>query len=56
MSVIINDFEIEIEPPAEQAAPAEQEAAPSPSPALRPLDIEDVLERKTQREARLRAH
>lgn len=58
MSVIINDFEVVVEPPAESAgsqAPAEQEEAP-PQPPMGPRDVRDIVRRQAMREARVRAH
>ena len=60
MAVIINDFEIVVEPPAEAAAAAEAAPAPAPSTPLTPQDLRDVfqqqVERQVERQARLRAH
>jgi hypothetical protein len=55
MSVIINDFEVVVEPPAQQQAPAEP-SAPPPSLPMSPIDLEDILRRQAAREARVRAH
>ena len=57
MSVIINEFEIEVEPPAEaestESAGLESGAA---QPMLSPMDFRDVDRWLEQRQARLRAH
>lgn len=55
MPVVINDFEIVLDPPAERGAPA---AAGSEAPPERPMRPEDVLEitrHAAGRRARLRA-
>lgn len=58
MPVIINEFEIDIEPPArnesaqgEKAGPAKPREAPGPSP----MAIRDMLEQMRERELRLEA-
>ena len=59
MSVVVNDFELLVEPPAPSAAPAGGDgaaAAPPPAPAPSPLDLRDALEQQARRAARLRAH
>jgi hypothetical protein len=55
-AVIINDFEVVLEPPPEEngAGSRAEEAQPRSAPV--PLDLEDVLERRAIRRARLRAH
>lgn len=57
MSVIINDFEVVVEPPeTPQEATPEAAEPPAPAPGLSPVDLEDALERQAQRQERLRAH
>jgi len=60
MSVVINDFELVVDPPAPAAAPAGGDGAsapaPAPAPPVRPLDLRDVLEHQARRAERLRAH
>jgi hypothetical protein len=51
--VIINDFEVVVEPPP-QAPPTSTEA-PQPPPALRPEDIEQIMQYFHERRARLHA-
>ena len=59
MSVIINDFEVVMEPPDGESgggeAAANQPEAP-PQPPMGPRDVKDVLRRQLMREARVRAH
>ncbi len=57
MSVIINEFEVVVEPPAESAAnqPTPTESAPT-SLALTPQDIRDIIRHQAERRARIRAH
>jgi len=60
MAVIINDFEIMVEPPGQQqgaqvaasAAPARPAAAPQPI-ALQPQDIERIMRHFEERRLRL---
>jgi len=57
MSVIINELEVVVEPPA-PAQPANSAAPPltqSQIP-LRPMDITDILERRSRSDWRLMAH
>ena len=61
MAVIINDFEIQVESPAESdegSQPgADESAARQPGgPALSPMDLEDVQRRHYERQMRLWAH
>lgn len=57
MSVIINDFEVVVETPEPpQSGRTEAPEAPSPKSTLAPIDLDDVLERRAQRDARVRAH
>lgn len=59
MSVVINEFEVQVEPPREpadadrQPLPAEQAA---PTATISPMDLRDVLHWQARRLARLRAH
>ncbi len=59
MAVIINDFEVVVEPPhpqtnsqPETAMPAVQQKAPE---ALTPLSLEMVMRQRLQRQVRVRA-
>ena len=60
MSVVINDFELVVDPPAPAPAAAGGDgvagAALAPAPPMRPLDLRDVLEHQARRAERLRAH
>ena len=55
MPVIINEFDLDIEPPER---PAGGDGAPPPpqAPPLRPLDLRDALAHQLRRAERLRAH
>ncbi len=53
MPIIINEFEIVPAPPAEEAAPDQSTPEPSPAEALRPEDVERVIEHRDLRRARL---
>jgi hypothetical protein len=57
MSVIINDFEVVVEPPTAPSGDgaAETEQQP-PSTTLRPVDIDNIRRRQLARRERLRAH
>lgn len=56
MSVIINDFEVVVEPTPEQRdAAAPSDAPPAPSAQLSPHDIEQVIRRQRERAARVSA-
>ena len=57
MAVIINEFEVVVEPPP-VAAPQRNTAAEvqPPSEAPTPLDIERIVVQQLARQARLRAH
>jgi hypothetical protein len=55
MPVVINDLEVVMESaPAPGAQP--QGAAPGAAPALTPLEIAELLERRARQELRLFAH
>ena len=61
MAVIINEFEVGVEPPArpEPSGPAPAPSrpdGPGAAPALSPLDIRDILAQQAQRELRRWAH
>lgn len=55
MSVIINDFEVVVEPPPERPGPAEAPTAPAPEP-LKPEDVRRVMRRRSERLSRVWAH
>jgi hypothetical protein len=59
MTVIINDFEIMVEPQASttgaQADTSKQESASAPPPALSPQDIERIILHFEERRIRLLA-
>ena len=52
MAVVINDFEVVVEPKPEAPAPGEQ---PAPAAAPTPQEIEQVVRRQMERAARVRA-
>lgn len=60
MAVIINELEVVAEAPPEAEAPAasaSQSVSETPNPpALRPIDLADVLERRARLEWRVFAH
>jgi hypothetical protein len=57
VAVVINEFEVIPEPPPEKAAPAKAPAGPPPEQAaLTPLDLENLVRRRLERAARVRAH
>lgn len=60
MAVIINDFEVVVEPPPSTTKPATgtqpQEQAQTQNPAPRPLDIEHINRHFEKRRARLIAN
>ncbi len=56
MAVIINDFEIQVEPPTAQTAQQKQSDSQVPqaaTPPLRPQDIEQIMRHIEQRRQRL---
>jgi hypothetical protein len=55
MPVVISDFEVVVEPPAPSPPAAESQAEPE-SVVLTPSEIEMLLERQAERDARVRAH
>jgi hypothetical protein len=63
MSVVVNDFELLVEPPAPDATPAGGDGAtlpasmrePEPAPP-RSIDVRDALAQQARRAERLRAH
>lgn len=57
MGVIINDFEVMLEPPPAptDSAPGTPAAA-APSAPLAPQDMVDVIRHQGERQARIRAH
>ena len=57
MAVIINDFEVVAEPPpAEEPSGEAQEGQSGDGKGLTPREIERIIERQCEREARLWAH
>lgn len=56
MPIVINDFEVVVEPPKSQGQTNNTEAAPAPPPPnLRPADIVQILRRQRERLERVRA-
>ncbi len=56
MAVIINELEIVVESREEPAAEAPQPHPAAAAPPLAPLDLSDVLDRRTRMDARTLAH
>ena len=57
MSIIINDFEVVVEPPEQpDERDAETPRARDGAAKLSPLDVRAVMAREAVRQARLRAH
>jgi hypothetical protein len=58
MAVVINDFEVVLDPPASQQpqTPAVEQAAPPAAPPPRPADLATVATHWMRRRERLRAH
>ena len=55
LAVVISDFEVVVEPPTETTTAAD--AGPEDErPVLAPHDLELLLERQSERAARVRAH
>jgi len=55
LAVVISDFEVVVEPPAE-SAPAADAGPDNEQPVLTPHDLDLLLERQAERAARVRAH
>jgi len=55
MAVVINDFEVVMEPPA-QAQTADSAQAAQPQGASTPKDIENIVRRQWERHERVWAH
>lgn len=55
MTVIVNTFEVLVEPPTSSAASQPAETPPPAAPALRPEDIERIVRHFETRAARLQA-
>jgi hypothetical protein len=56
MPIVINDFEIVVEPPKKPQEGAKAETAEGqPPPNLRPSDITQILRRERERKDRVRA-
>lgn len=55
MPVVISDFEVVVEPPVPPPVSAESQAE-TESVVLTPSEIEMLLERQAERDARVRAH
>lgn len=57
MSVIIDEFDVVVEPPPTRPGADEaEEPPPTPPRPLRPMDLRDVLAHEARRASRLRAH
>lgn len=56
MGVIINDFEVMMEPPPAPADSAPRTPAAAPPAPLAPQDMVDVIRHQGERQARIRAH
>ncbi|HEV7892171.1 MAG TPA: hypothetical protein VGP08_16110 [Pyrinomonadaceae bacterium] len=56
MPVVISDFEVVVEPPAPQPPAPADAPAETESVVLTPWELELLLERQSERDARLRAH
>jgi hypothetical protein len=56
MGVIINDFEITVEQPPEQAVTEPQVNEPSPAAQLKPQDIIDIIRFRYERMERIKAY
>jgi len=61
MAVIIDDFEVVVEPPASEHAagaedPTQTQSAATPAPGPTPADIQRIMRHRELRDLRLRAH
>jgi hypothetical protein len=56
MAVIINEFDVQVQPPEERPQGEAEPAEEAPAVALRPQELADVLRHQAERRARLRAH
>lgn len=56
MPVIINDFDVVVDPPQEAPRDATPAERPVAEPPRSPLDLADLLDRQHERRLRLRAH
>ena len=56
MAVVISDFEVVVDPPPPASAANPEAPAETESVALTPFDLELLLERQAERDARVRAH
>lgn len=56
MPVVISDFEVVVEPPAQPPAAVVEGGGETESVVLTPSEIELLLERQSERDARVRAH
>jgi hypothetical protein len=59
MSIIIDDFEVELQPTSQGQTPSANETQPQPAPLapmLKPEDIRQILRHQMLRQLRLRAH
>jgi len=58
MAVIINDFEVVVEPPTGPAEAGAETASPAPpaTPRLTPNDLHDLERHRLERAARVCAH
>ncbi len=55
MPVVISDFEVVVEPPA-SPTPVAEGPTETESVVLTPTEVEMLLERQAERDARVRAH
>ncbi|HKG13362.1 MAG TPA: hypothetical protein VKB12_08480 [Pyrinomonadaceae bacterium] len=56
MPVVISDFEVVVEPPAAPPVAAADGPTETESVVLTPWEMELLLERQSERDARVRAH
>lgn len=56
MAVVISDFEVVAEPPPPESVTSSETPAETASVVLNPWELELLLERQAERDARVRAH
>ena len=56
MPVVISDFEVVVEPPPPASVPDSEAPAGTEAAVLTPFELELLLERQAERDARVRAH